>query len=289
MKIGLDIGFGDVKMAYRNESGCVTLKYPTAIRYASMVSKVLLDKVMGQDKGHIRKNGKGTCQDRISEYEYHGRTYVVGDAVKKGYFPPKSIMFMRHHAPSFAFIAAQEVKKVTGREVEKIGMGLPLTYCTDKNINEMRSRMEKITVNGMVLEVPVSFYLQGYGALIDYKASLTPEELGEAARNLLVIDIGFNMLNFINIELGKVAINSTDTMYRSGVSLVTEDLTAALKSKGYNLSPVEAADLLKTGKIKHYNHKIDCSELVRDAIERYVDWLLHEIESRYYERLKRAE
>ena len=200
MDIGLDIGFGDVKAAYKNGSEDKTLKYPTAIQYASKMSKECLNKF------------------RTGEYEFDGRKYWVGEDAKQGAFSTPRFDFLKEFAPLFAFIMIEQVEKATGYRVERLGLGLPLTYYTHKNVDEMKPKMEKIVVNDVIREIPVSFFVQGYGVLVDYTSHFPPSDRGSVIKNLLVVDVGFNTVDIINVVNGKVARKGSDTLDREGVS-----------------------------------------------------------------------
>jgi len=289
MRLGVDIGFGDLKVAYRNGGGLEGFKMPTAISYAPAALSEFFDRASARGQGDGPEKQPGTVPIGNITYHYKDRDYLVGEAAKDAAFSTKDFNFMIRYAPLFAFIAVQEVQKLTGHEVDKICLGLPLSYYKTSIIKEMTPAMERITVNGTTLEIPVNFQVQGYGALIDYVESLPPEQQDEAIKELLVIDVGFNTVDFINVELGQVTPKGSGTMERDGVSKVTEELTAALQTKDFKLSPVEAADLLKNGgALRVLGTKRDYSELVRQATERYVDWLFGEIESRYSDRLVRV-
>ena len=271
MDIGLDIGFGDVKAAYKNGSGYKTLKYPTAIQYASTMSKECLNNF------------------RAGEYEYKGRKYLVGEDAKKGAFSTQHFEFLKKFAPLFAFIMIDQVEKATGYRVERLGLGLPLTYYTRKNISEIQPNMEIIAVNGITREIPVSFFVQGYGVLVDYTSNFPPADWGTVIKDLLVVDVGFNTVDIINVVNGKVARKGSDTLDREGVSKMTQELMVSIKEKNIKLSPVEAVELLKTGILKQFGELVDCTAEVQDVTGRYADWLFSELESIYIERMMSAD
>lgn len=268
MRLGLDIGFGDVKIAYRNGNGLTTSKYPTAI--------------------HHKARNENPIYTTDNEYEFEGGGYVAGEAAKNGAYGTRSYTFLRKYAPVFAYIALKQLEKANGRMPEQIGIGLPLTYYSKENVADMEKRMRRFIVNQEVIDIPVTVYVQGYGVLVDYIGGFQPGERDAAAKELLVIDVGFNTVDIVNVENGKVTRQGSDTMENDGVSRMTEQIISYFRPKHFDLSPVEAAELLRTGTVRIYGQMEDHSELVREITEEYVGWLFGEIESRYGKRIKKT-
>jgi len=56
-----------------------------------------------------------------------------------------------------------------------------------------------------------------------------------------------------------------------------------------DLSEQESKDVLRHGRIRVYGAEKDLSELARESAERYMDWLIQEVHSKWMARIQRAE
>jgi len=272
MNLGLDIGYGDVKAVYRHEGVLEMLKFPTAIAYAE------------------RGVGELSAFTEDEEYEYRGKKYLVGKEALFGAFSTRSFEFMKRYAPLFVFKAVKEIHGKTTVPITDIAMGLPLSYYTDANMKELIQLLGRIEIGHTVLELNVRFYPQGLGVLADYRLSQSGGVNQQTDQDMLIIDIGFNTVDVIAVERGRIVKGESDTLERHGISKISLTIAKEIKSRmQLDLSEQESKDVLHHGKIRVYGAERDLSELVRESAEKYMDWLMQEVRSKWAARIQRAE
>ncbi len=272
MNLGLDVGYGDVKAVYQHAGVLEMLKFPTAIAYAE------------------RGVGELSAFAQDEEYEYRGKKYLIGKEALFGAFSTRSFEFMKRYSPLFVFKAVKKIHEKTGAVVTNIAMGLPLSYYTDENLKELVPLLERIEVGRVVLESKVRFYPQGLGVLADYRLSQAGDVNRQTDRDMLIIDIGFNTVDVIAVERGRIVKGESDTLERHGVSKISLTLAREIKSRmQLDLSEQESKDVLRQGKIRVYGAQRDLSELVRELAEKYMDWLIQEVRSKWTARIQRVE
>ncbi|MGK7346042.1 MAG: ParM/StbA family protein [Candidatus Nitrospinota bacterium M3_3B_026] len=263
--LGLDIGFGDVKAVAEDGR---KLKIPTAVAYAG-------DGVC--DLGELSNDHR--------EHLYMGRKYVVGEAAISRAFSTRSLEFLRKYAPLLACRAIEELKM----NISSLAFGLPMAYYTSQNKSEFLSSMRKIEVDGRTMELGAEVFPQGVGALLDYRLSDDGSEKEGTAVCGLVLDVGFNTVDVVAFENGSAVKADSGMLERAGISKVTQELANALQTETtINLSEQEAKDALLKGKLAVYGYEKDLSETIRGTTERYVEWLLSVVASRWEDRLQRA-
>ena len=272
MNLGLDIGYGDVKGVYRHEGVLEMLKFPTAIAYAE------------------RGVGELSAFAEDEEYEYRGKKYLIGKEALFGAFSTRSFEFMKRYAPLFVFKAVKEIHGKTTVPITDIAMGLPLSYYTDANMKELIPLLGRIEIGHTVLELNVRFYPQGLGVLADYRLSPAGGVNQQTDQDMLIIDIGFNTVDVIAVERGRIVKGESDTLERHGISKISLTIAKEIKSRmQLDLSEQESKDVLHHGKIRVYGAERDLSELVRESAEKYMDWLMQEVRSKWAARIQRAE
>jgi plasmid segregation protein ParM len=272
MNLGLDVGYGDVKAVYQREGILEMLKFPTAIAYGE------------REVGDLSAFAGG------EEYEYRGRKYLVGREALFGAFSTRSFEFMKRYSPLFVFKAVKKIHRKTGELVTDVAMGLPLSHYTDVNLKELVPLLQRIEVGREVLELNARFYPQGLGVLADYRLSQAGDINARTNHDMIILDIGFNTVDIIVVERGRIVKGESDTLERHGVSKISLDLAKEIKVRmQLDLSEQESKDVLRQGRIRVYGAERDLSELVRDSAEKYMDWLIQEVRSKWTARIQRAE
>lgn len=272
MNLGLDVGYGDVKAVYQHEGVLKMVKFPTAIAYAERGESAL------------------SAFSENEEYEYRGRRYLVGKRALFGAFATRSFEFMKRYLPLFVFKTVKDIHRRTSGVVTDVALGLPLSYYTDENLKELVPLLERIDVDCTVLESKAKFYPQGLGVLADYRLSDDGAVNRQTDQDMLIIDIGFSTVDVIAVERGRIVRDESDTLERHGVSKISLALAREIKSRmQIELSEQESKDVLRRGKIRVYGAETDLSELIRESAEKYMDWLIQEIRSRWTARIQRVE
>lgn len=272
MRIGLDIGFGEVKAVYPDGGELRGLTFPTAVKHAAAGPAEFLE---------------GMAQ--VEEFLYRGRKYVVGKEAVDDAFASRTEGFLKTYGPLLAWVAAREAQRRTGERVTRVGLGLPLAWMTAQLRAEMAAAFRGAEVNGVPLLAAPLVFAQGYGAYADVSMDNDGHRTADAPDDALVVDVGFNTVDVLNVEGGRIARAGSDTLDKCGVSRMCEELQAAVKAKkNIRLTPVEAAAVLRTGRYRVYGCEEDCSAEAGEIVDRYASWLCNELESRWEERIKRA-
>jgi len=263
MQIGLDIGFGDVKIAC--DDGRL-FSFPSAVKYVND----------GLDLGAFSED---------EEFNYSGRKYLVGAQALLGAFSTQSIDFLSRYAPLLAYKAIKEI----GENVRKIGVGLPLAYFTARYSAPLKKSLESIEVNGEKKTFEVEVYPQGVGVLLDFRLSEDGSETEGTVANMMVLDIGFNTVDIVAVNNGSASKAESGMLERAGIAKITHELAQHLRREtDINLSDQEAKDVLLKGGLSFYGHSKDLSETIRAITEEYIEWLLNAVQSRWEERIQRA-
>ena len=271
--IGLDIGFGDVKCASRQNGGWSLHKFPTAVKYAP--------------------EGAGECLDQMAvqdEILFQGRKYLVGESARSRAFDSRRKNFLFDFGPIFAWKAVRDISNNGRSDITDIGAGLPLTWWkTGREI--MAARLKRILVGDRELSFNVAIWPQGYGCLCDYRLDDNGQKTDGTAGDILLLDIGYNTIDIVNIKNGNIQKDGSDTMEKEGISRITEELIQTMRREHpeMRLSPVEASTVLQSNECWIYNKKVDCSAIVRSVLSQYVDRFWGEIEANHEERIQRAE
>ena len=272
-KLGLDIGYGDVKGVFKDEDVLEFFKFPTAVKFAPPDNEGL---------------------DRFTstrEYRYNGSKYLVGEAAKTGAFSVRSFDFMKQFTPLLAFKAIEIVREKGMDVPDQLSLGIPLSYYNNAHVDEMNSAMRRIEVNGEYLELATKFYPQGFGTLADYRLDADGCVIEDTDKNIVIIDIGFNTIDMVAVEKGKVTREDSDTLYGQGVSKMALEVLARLRTTEdlYYLSEVTANDILLSGKYRVYGQEKDLSGFKKTVIAEYTKWLFIEMESKMAGRLQDAD
>ncbi len=263
--LGLDIGFGDVKAVCDG----VKIKIPTAVAYAEESACEL-----------------GAFSQDYEEYLFANRKYIVGESAMSKAFSTRSYDFLKRYAPLLTY----KVIKGLPKKVTSLATGLPLAYFTQTHKADFMTAMKRITVDSETMELDVAVFPQGVGALLDYRLNDKGEANEGTAHSGLVIDIGFNTVDVVAFKNGSAMKPDSGMLERAGISKPAQDLARILqKETTINLTEQEAKDVLLNGGLSVYGHDKDLSEIIRRAIENYVEWLLSVITSRWEDRLQRAD
>lgn len=267
-KLGLDIGFGDVKIAipYRrgDRVGIRTVKFPTAI---------------GRVKHGIVDLGIKGCK----EYVYEGNPYYLGvDALYcQDTFDTRDRDFLVKYSPLLAFKSLENMRPQDRNNDLVLCVGIPLGYF--KQYKGKVSRvLSKMSVNDQVITPrTIDVRAQGQGVYFDYifdnSGRLDP---AKKHVNTLILDIGFNTVDILGIVDGQPSIEWSDMLTKEGISRICEDLKLYIK-KEYNVeeSDQRVCQALELRKIAIYGKTHDLSEIVNKLTQSYTERFIQNIRS----------
>ena len=288
VNIGLDVGFGDVKVvanaindeASEVSAANITLKYPTAVAYAKT--------------GII-----GSLGSNEEEYDFNGRTYLVGKTALQCHdlFSTRDIEFLLRYSPLLAYKAIKNVATMGNIPLpdllsaqKRICLGIPLAYYSKRH--ELEDSLSNYTVCGDIMSFDaIDVRAQSQGILFDYMvdehAQPVENRIDETA---LVVDIGFNTVDVLGVVAGRPSKEWSGMIEHGGICRMCDDLKNYLQTEfSFNLPEQVVKDIICNGYVNLYGSRKDLSTPIRSYKEAYCDWLIQEINSRWDKFLKRAD
>lgn len=169
--IGIDIGYGDVKAVYVEDSGLKYFKLPTAVAYAPSNS------IDFTDSAEV-------------VYSFQGREYIVGESARFGDFSTRSFDFLKRYSPLFIY----HTLKVLKIEPAHVAAGLPLGLFNRKD--EVMKELTAAQVDGISMKAQFSMFPQAVGILLDYRMDDTGKVKSGTAKNGIILDIGLTPLMY---------------------------------------------------------------------------------------------
>lgn len=263
--IALDIGFGYVKTAYLGYDDILVSKFETAVAPA--------------------QTGVVEFSSDEKEYTYRGRKYILGERARQRAIPTRSLQFIEQYGPLLAYKAVKAQNITSG----KIAVGLPLGYFDPEHRQMLQEALSRLEVDGETLEFEVEVYAQGVGCLLDYRL----DDLGNVNQGTkldgLVIDIGYNTVDVVSFVGGKAHKDDSAMLERQGVSVMAAELMSLVQRKTrVNLSEQEAVQALSDRFVVAYGTHVDLSAETAAVAENYIERLLFTIQSRWEDRIQRA-
>lgn len=246
MKIGIDLGFGFVKVVW--EGG--HLKFPTWIAFytptsLSQITPISLDTdyVVGEYAKYEKNKIEITTIEELKKYApvlVHGAFYHI---FKKDY--PKA---------------------VSNKEFELV-VGIAPKFKNYKR--EIEERIKNTIPQVKHVEVMP----QGYGAFVDIMTS-DPEKV--LNKDVLIIDIGFNTLDYLLMSREGEKIKG-DTIEKIGIVTAVEifrSLIPETYSHIANYSTSRLIEIFEKGIFNYQGRELNFVPFKTKAIERYSDLIL---------------
>ncbi|PIP39031.1 MAG: hypothetical protein COX19_09370 [Desulfobacterales bacterium CG23_combo_of_CG06-09_8_20_14_all_51_8] len=287
--LGLDLGFGDVKLALKLDSQNgpagkpILTKFPTAIAYAR-------DGIIG-DLGSDEQ-----------KYGFNGKNYIVGNSALqcRDVFSTRDIDFLMTFSPLLAWAALEKTLQVQSRALDpevlaaarkRLCLGMPLAHFHSK-----RSDLMGIMKKGKVSDVELPFSsidvrAQGQGIFFDFILDQAGLPITERLNlNILVVDIGFNTVDVLGVVGGRPSREWSNMLDRGGISRIAEQVGSFLQRElNFELPEQALKDVIQKKEIALYGAVKDVSWPIRKASEEYADWLFNTIRSRWEDFLKQAD
>ena len=215
--LGLDLGFGDVKLAAAVGPGSphqrqkILRRFPTAVAYAK--------------EGII-----GSLGDNDKIYAFNGRKYIIGESALqcRDVFSTKDIHFLMTFSPLLAVAALEELAReelmcadILESTKKSVCLGIPLAYFHSKRSSRARA-VRTCRVSGKFVDFSeVEVRAQGQGILFDFMfdedGRPRPDRLN---MNILIVDIGFNTVDILGIVKGSSSREWSGMIERGGISRI---------------------------------------------------------------------
>ncbi|MGA1847589.1 hypothetical protein [Deferribacter abyssi] len=264
--VSVDIGYGDVKVVFSEGGGLRQEKFPTAI--ASISSENYSD---------------GTLFKKEISFSFEGQLYSVGDIAKANAIVTTSYEFLYKYSPLVLYYIIEKFNIDYSNTV--IGLGLPLSYYTREKIDNMHHRLKKFAVNDISISADVKIFAQGVGCFFDY---LFTDNV--AITNGIVVDVGYNTIEFIVIQNGKVKKADSRGMIKKGLSMLVVELQKIIQSKyELELTEQETISALTQECITLYGKEISLTEEISKLKRWYADTIIQNLIGMYDDKIKKSD
>lgn len=269
--LGIDIGYGDVKVVVGTETEILHhFKFPSAVARAQKVSSIRDPRILD-----IRlPNGE-------TDHVYVGQVALT--------LPSSDIIDIRDYAlleayaPAFISKALEMVNEspdnfevmVCGLSVAQLGMS-----------GYFKERIKNFTVNGNTYSFKNVFLLpQGAGSKLafDRYGEHFPEmRTSNPIQTFVGVDIGFNTLDMFFVTEGKTSPNLFEGIENAGVTRIAQKVQEEIKSlHGKEVAIHEAKEILDSGFYRLRGSRYDMNEVIAKVTQDYQSEILALIEDRY--------
>ena len=269
--LGLDIGYGDVKVVIGDENQITHIfKYSSAIARAQKVSSIRDPRIveLALPSGEL---------DQV---------YVGLDALS---LPSNQIIdisdyqMLEAYAP--AFIAkALETAEISADEIDVMVCGLSVAQLGMSGY--FKERIKHFIVSGKEYKFNNIFLLpQGAGSKLafDKFGDHYPQPRTTSTSETYVgTDIGFNTLDMFYVTDGKTSPNLFEGVEGAGVTRIAQKLQQAVKEQhSKDITLREAKEILDSGHYKLRGQIFDMQEVISKVCDDYTKEILELIEERY--------
>jgi hypothetical protein len=262
--LGIDIGFGDVKVTF-GPAGSIEQQF----KFTSMI-------------GITNKNAHVTDK-RI--YDYKGHSYYVGDNAL--HLPSENLIDitdyknLEYYAALFLYHAVKQIDAAPDVVVSG------LSKAQIENSGHFKEGLQKFEVNGESFSYDEVYILpQGAGSklTIDKYGNNFPHLQQEFTGETTFIgaDIGFNTLDLFLVTDGKTSPNLFEGIEREGVMKIATEVAKKVRDvHGRQITLHEAKEIIDTGVYKLRGKKWEFKEYVDEVKKEYLKGLLELIEKKY--------
>lgn len=263
--LGIDIGFGDVKVTLGTSDGQITKQF----KFTSTIG--------------ITKRNEHVQDSRIYDFKEH--SYYVGENAL--HLPSENLIDitdyknLEYYAPLFLF----HVLKQLPTRPDIIVSGLSKAQIT--NSGHFKEGLQDFTVNSERFIFEEVYILpQGAGSklTIDKYGNNFPNEQDEfmSTTTFVGCDIGFNTLDMFLVSDGKTSPNLFEGIEREGIMKIATEVAKKIKEvHGRQITLHEAKEVIDTGSYKLRGVKYPFKDYVDEIKKGYLKSLLGLIETKY--------
>lgn len=262
--LGLDIGFGDVKVCLGDSNGDIVKKF----KFPSLIG--------------ITKAIENVENNRIKEFD--GNYYMVGNYAE--HLPSVNLIDISEYKnlEYYAPLLLQHAVDICGVEPEIIVTGLSIAQI--QNSGYFQQRIENYTINGKTYNRKIFVLPQGAGCklTVDKFGANFPKPQTEfmGDKNYIILDIGFNTLDSLMISNGKTDPNLFEGVEKEGIMKIASKVAKLIYEKHKRqLTLHEAKEILDTNTYKLRGQRYDYSEDIKTIKDEYLKELLKFIEQKY--------
>ena len=269
--LGLDIGYGDVKVVIGDENQITHLfKFSSAIARAQKVSSI-------RDPRIIEITLPSGEIDNV---------YVGVDALN---LPSNQIIDIRSYqaleayAPAF-ITKALEIAEVQDNEIDVMVCGLSVAQLNMSGY--FKGRIKKFNANGKEYNFKEIFLLpQGAGSKLafdKYGDHFPQPRTTNPVSTFIGVDTGFKTIDMFYVTDGKTSPNLFEGIEDAGVIKIAQNIQQAIKEQYQKeITLREAKEIIDTGFYKLRGQRFDMESIIKEVCEAYTNEILALIEERY--------
>ena len=257
MKLSIDIGYGDCKVAFEKDGKLEFFKFPTAIQRA-------------------KTNYSSFGDEEV--YEFRGAKYKVGEQAVNGALSTRNLDFIIKYAPLLIYYA---IKKAN-IDTNNLEISTGLSILNWNKVDEFTHALETININNEIItQSNIEVFAQGQGVFIDYP--------GNKDGIVVVTDIGYNTFDFLVFENGTPKPELSFATER-GLNILIEEIINVVKQKyDWTITEQKAKDIFVKGYIENFGNRVDLSDTIEELKEYYTDEILNEMKSKRLDVLREAQ
>lgn len=197
--IAVDLGYGDVKVAFLKGSKIETFKFPSAVVRAR--------------ETHVNYGEDVT-------FNYNGKKYIVGEEAVQQALETRDFNFLVDFGALLIYVAIKKAGLDTNLPIS-IASGLSIIDWNEREI--LGNAIKNIVVNSEAIKIAgdIILYAQGQGI---YK------DIGLKENYVAIVDIGYNTLDYLVFKDGKPSKLESDATL-NGIHNITERIRAILTKR----------------------------------------------------------
>jgi len=263
-KIGVDVGFGHTKYAYKDEKGELVLgKFPSVVAIAEDNLNEISEGV------HVFENAMYYVGEMALKQPNHAIREIVTYKDLEKYAP-----LLIAHVFSLEGIESDSVSSIT----------CGLSPAHKGNSANFKNRISNFEINGNSYSFDIVLLPQGVGAVQAIKYFDGNDEVTEAS-DYLVVDIGFNTMDVIfvyNQQIQRGKINEDNSFEKKGAINIAEMMQKHIKgSFGRDITLKESLAIVTQGNYRLRGAVNDLSHEIKMFKEEYTRGIMDFLEAKY--------
>lgn len=280
---GIDVGFGDVKVAFSNsDQQQKVLKFPTAV--ATSNSSIKLE---GSERTYL----------------YKGKNFILGrEAVHHpNVLTTRNLDFLFGYSPLLIYRAMEMAAARYHMDVTKlmsakkaICVGLPIKHYMEKR-EQMADLLETFEVSGLQFrfENNIRVIAQGQGVLMDFIrcAELKHRKWYGRARTLTILDMGYNTIDVLCVDNGRPSGQFSGMLTGDGICRLVEWLRNDIQ-RHYDIGELSEQEIKKAIEDRYIistGKRIDLTDLIDAKTAEYTEYLSSKLDGRFGDFMRRSE
>jgi plasmid segregation protein ParM len=284
--VGIDIGFGDVKVVATGPNGKGDLK-TEHLKFPTAIAKARRHRIRG-------------LKNAFKQYGFNNQKYLVGNEAlfSERVISSKEISFLLEYAPLFVFKIMEELSVIFNKSrsqmlqaPKKLCIGLPLAYYFSKK-KELTNKIRKFNVSDTAVDfedTEIDVLPQGQGIQFDFLISNGTISGIWKEKTYLVLDIGYNTVDVLAVSEGSADPQISDMTRGAGVCRICKDLKKELKAKDIELSDPLVKKALIEKKVFYCGEAIRLEEIIGELAADYAESLFYDLTADFGEFLSKTE